>query len=183
MKRFRNIAVAVLAFGLIAAACGGDDAESTTTTTAVTETTMADEMSDAGTIVEVASDAGSFSTLLTAAEAAGLVDTLNSEGPFTVFAPTDEAFAALPEGTLESLLADPEALSQILLYHVVPGEVFAADVVNLSSATSAQGQEITITINGQTVTLNGSANVVTTDVDASNGVIHIIDAVILPPSS
>jgi uncharacterized surface protein with fasciclin (FAS1) repeats len=181
MKRFRNIAVAMLAFGLIAAACGGDDAESTTTVAPTT--TMAEEMTEAGTIVEVASDAGAFSTLLTAAEAAGLVDTLNSEGPYTVFAPTDEAFAALPEGTLEALLADPAALADILLYHVVPGEVFAADVVGLDSATSAQGEAITITINGETVTLNGSANVVTTDVDASNGVIHIIDAVILPPSS
>ena len=179
MKRFRNIAVALLAVSLLAAACGGDDAESTTTA-AVTETTMAEEMADAGTIVEVASDAGAFSTLLTAAEAAGLVDTLNSEGPFTVFAPTDEAFAALPDGTLESLLEDPDALAQILLYHVVPGEVLAADVVGLSSATSAQGEDITITIDGETVTLNGAANVVTTDVDASNGVIHIIDTVMIP---
>jgi len=181
MKRFRNIAVAMLAFGLIAAACGGDDADSTTTQAPAT--TMAEEMTEPGNIVEVATEAGSFSTLLTAAEAAGLVDTLTSEGPYTVFAPTDEAFAALPEGTLESLLEDPEALAQILLYHVVPGKVLAADVVGLDSATSAQGEDIAITVDGDTVILNGSANVVTTDVDASNGVIHIIDAVILPPSS
>ena len=183
MKRFRNIAVAALAVSLLAAACGGDDAaETTTAAPAVTETTVADEMMDAGTIVDVASEAGAFSTLLTAAEAAGLVDTLTSDGPFTVFAPTDDAFAALPEGTLESLLEDPEQLADILLYHVVAGEVKAEDVVGLSSATSAQGGEITITINGETVVLNGSANVVTTDVIASNGVIHIIDAVILPPA-
>ena len=181
MKRFRNIAIAALAVSLFAAACGGDDAADTTT--AAPTTTVAEEMMDAGTIVEVASEAGAFSTLLAAAEAAGLVDTLNSEGPFTVFAPTDEAFAALPEGTLESLLEDTDALSQILLYHVVSGEVKAADVVGLDSATTVQGDDIAIAVDGETVTLNGSANVVTTDVDASNGVIHIIDAVILPPSA
>ncbi len=181
MKRFRNIAIAALAVSLLAAACGGDDAADTTT--AAPDTTMAEEMMDAGTIVEVAGEAGSFSTLLAAAEAAGLVDTLNGDGPFTVFAPTDEAFAALPEGTLESLLEDTEALSQILLYHVVSGEVKAADVVGLDSATTVQGEDISIAVDGETVVLNGSANVLTTDVAASNGVIHIIDAVLLPPSA
>lgn len=176
MNRFRNIAVALLAVSLLAAACGGDDAAETTTT-------VAEETMDDGTIVEVAGDAGVFSTLLAAAEAAGLVDTLNGEGPFTVFAPTDEAFAALPEGTLDALLADTDQLSEILLYHVVPGEVKAADVVGLTSATTVQGSDIAITIDGETVVLNGSANVVTTDVAASNGVIHIIDAVLLPPGA
>ncbi|NND03610.1 MAG: fasciclin domain-containing protein [Acidimicrobiia bacterium] len=180
MKRFRNIAIAALAVSLFAAACGGDDAADTT---AAPTTTEAEEMMEAGTIVEVASEAGSFATLLAAAEAAGLVDTLNGEGPFTVFAPTDEAFAALPEGTLDALLADPDALKDILLYHVVSGEVKAADVVGLESATTVQGEDIAISVDGGTVTLNGSATVVTTDIAASNGVIHVIDAVILPPSS
>ncbi len=132
-----------------------------------------------GTIVDVASEAGTFTTLLAAAEAAGLVDTLNSEGPFTVFAPTDEAFAALPEGTVEGLLADPDALRAILLYHVVAGDVRAADVVNLTSATTVNGADVSIeVVDGQV--LVGGATVVAADVEASNGVIHVIDAVLIP---
>jgi uncharacterized surface protein with fasciclin (FAS1) repeats len=132
-------------------------------------------------IVAVASSAGSFNTLLAAAKAAGLVDTLQSDGPFTVFAPTDDAFAKLPDGTVESLLANPDKLKQILLYHVVPGKVTAAEVVKLSKATSAQGSDIEIAVNGGSVKVD-NANVIKTDVMASNGVIHVIDAVILPSS-
>jgi uncharacterized surface protein with fasciclin (FAS1) repeats len=120
--------------------------------------------------------------LLAAAEAAGLVETLKGEGPFTVFAPTDEAFAALPAGTLDSLLADPEALKKILLYHVVSGSVKAADVVNLTSADSVEGSPIAIAVKDGVVYLNDAAKVTATDVMASNGVIHVIDQVILPPS-
>jgi uncharacterized surface protein with fasciclin (FAS1) repeats len=138
-------------------------------------------MMEVADIVGVATEAGDFTTLLAAAEAAGLVETLQGEGPFTVFAPTDQAFAALPEGTLDGLLADTEALSQVLLYHVVAGEVRAADVVELESATSVQGEEIAITVDGSSVMVN-EANVVATDIEASNGVIHVIDQVILPPS-
>jgi uncharacterized surface protein with fasciclin (FAS1) repeats len=133
-------------------------------------------------IVDVAAEAGTFNTLLAAAEAAGLVDVLRSEGPFTVFAPTDEAFAALPEGTVESLLADPEALRAILLYHVVPGKVMAAQVVTMDSAETAQGSSVSISTYGETVRIN-DARVVAADVEASNGVIHVIDTVILPPAS
>jgi uncharacterized surface protein with fasciclin (FAS1) repeats len=133
-------------------------------------------------IVQVAAEAGIFSTLLAAATAAGLVETLKSEGPFTVFAPTDEAFAKLPEGTVASLLENPEALRGILLYHVVPGRVTAAQVVNLTSATTAQGADIRIAVENGTVRIN-NATVTTADVAASNGVIHIIDTVILPPSA
>jgi uncharacterized surface protein with fasciclin (FAS1) repeats len=133
-------------------------------------------------IVEVAAEAGTFTTLLAAAEAAGLVDVLKSEGPFTVFAPTDEAFAKLPEGTVESLLANPDALRAILLYHVVPGKVMAAQVVGMSEAATAQGATISISTYGESVRIN-DATVLTADVEASNGVIHIIDTVILPPSS
>ena len=134
-----------------------------------------------GDIVEVASAAGSFSTLLQAATAAGLVDTLKGEGPFTVFAPTDEAFAKLPAGTLDSLLADPEKLKAILLYHVVSGAVTSDQVVGLTEATSVEGSDIAISVEDGSVFLNESAKVVTVDVMASNGVIHVIDTVILPP--
>jgi len=136
-----------------------------------------------GDIVATADAAGSFTTLLAAAQAADLVETLQGEGPYTVFAPTDDAFAALPEGTLDSLLADPEALKEILLYHVVAGEVMAADVVGLTSADSVQGSPIAIAVEDGMVYLNDSAKVTATDVMASNGVIHVIDQVILPPAS
>jgi uncharacterized surface protein with fasciclin (FAS1) repeats len=135
-----------------------------------------------GDIVATADAAGSFTTLITAVKAAGLVETLQGAGPFTVFAPTDAAFAALPAGTLDSLLADPEALKKVLLYHVVSGKVTADQVVGLTSATSVEGSPITIAVKDGKVYLNDSAQVVTTDVMASNGVIHVIDQVILPPS-
>jgi uncharacterized surface protein with fasciclin (FAS1) repeats len=129
-------------------------------------------------IVETAQAAGSFKTLLAAAEAAGLVDTLTSAGPFTVFAPTDEAFAKLPEGTVESLLKDKAKLAQILTYHVVDGKVMAKDVMNLKKAKTVQGQELSIdTSSGVKI---DNANVVTTDIETSNGVIHVIDSVMIP---
>jgi uncharacterized surface protein with fasciclin (FAS1) repeats len=134
-------------------------------------------------IVETATEAGSFKTLLTAATAAGLVETLQGEGPFTVFAPTDAAFAALPAGTLDGLLKDPAALKKVLLYHVVSGAVTADKVVGMTAATSVEGSPIAISVKDGTVYLNDSAKVVTPDVLASNGVIHVIDKVILPPAS
>lgn len=131
-----------------------------------------------GTIVEVAVGAGSFQTLVAAVKAAGLVETLEGEGPFTVFAPTDEAFAKIPKDQLDALLADKQALTAVLTYHVLPGKVMAADVVGLDSATTVQGSNITIdTSDGVKV---DNANVVKTDIEASNGVIHVIDAVIMP---
>lgn len=130
-------------------------------------------------IVEIASGNESFKTLVQAVTAAGLVDTLTGEGPFTVFAPTDEAFAKLPEGTLETLLANPDQLTKVLTYHVVPGKVMAADVVKLTKATTVQGQDVTITVDGETVMVNDS-KVTTTDIEGTNGVIHIIDTVLLP---
>ena len=129
-------------------------------------------------IVDTAIAAGSFETLVAAAQAAGLVETLKSDGPFTVFAPTDEAFAKLPEGTVEALLADPDKLSQILTYHVVPGKLMASDVVSAGSLTSAQGGELTIdTSDGARI---GNAAIIQTDITTSNGVIHVIDTVLLP---
>lgn len=129
-------------------------------------------------IVDTAVEAGSFTTLVAAVEAAGLVETLKGEGPFTVFAPTDEAFAALPEGTVEGLLEDTDALTAVLTYHVVPGKVMSTDLSDGMMAETVQGQEVTIGTEGG-VTVDG-ANVVQADIEASNGVIHVIDAVILP---
>jgi uncharacterized surface protein with fasciclin (FAS1) repeats len=130
-------------------------------------------------IVEVAISAGSFNTLVAAVQAAGLVETLSGEGPFTVFAPTDEAFALIPEADLNALLADKEALTAVLTYHVVAGKVYAKDVVNLTSAQTVNGKSVEIVVKDGKVMIDG-ANVVTTDIEASNGVIHVIDRVILP---
>ena len=132
-------------------------------------------------IVDTAVAAGSFNTLAAALKAAGLVDTLKGKGPFTVFAPTDEAFAKLPPGTVEGLLK-PEnkaKLVAILTYHVVSGEVMAAQVVKLTSAKTVNGQSVTIKVDGGTVMVDG-AKVIKTDIEATNGVIHVIDSVILP---
>lgn len=132
-------------------------------------------------IVDTAVSAGSFKTLTTALEAAGLVETLKGKGPFTVFAPTDEAFAKLPEGTLKSLLkpANKQKLTSILTYHVVAGNVKAADVIKLSSVKTLNGQSITIKVVGDKVFING-ATVVKADIAATNGTIHVIDTVLMP---
>jgi uncharacterized surface protein with fasciclin (FAS1) repeats len=129
-------------------------------------------------IVETAVDNGSFTTLVAAVEAAGLVETLSGEGPFTVFAPTDDAFAALPEGTVEALLEDIPALTAILTYHVVPGAVMSTDLSDGMMAATVNGAEVTISLDGG-VMVDG-ANVVIADIETSNGIIHVIDAVILP---
>jgi len=173
MKKLRlgAMTAVALAAALTLSACGSDSESST-------ESTM--EEVSVGTIVDVAVGAGNFSTLVAAVTAADLVETLSGTGPFTVFAPTDDAFAALPAGVLDALLL-PEnkaVLAQILTYHVVSGSVMAADVTDGDVAT-VEGSNITLsTASG--VTVNG-ANVVAADVMASNGVIHAIDAVILPP--
>jgi transforming growth factor-beta-induced protein len=129
-------------------------------------------------VIEAARAAGSFKTLLTAIEAAGLTDTLRGDGPFTVFAPTDEAFAKLPKGTLDALLRDKAKLASILTYHVVPGKVMAADVAKLTEAKTVDGQSVKITTAGGVMVDN--AKVIKTDVPATNGVIHVIDTVIMP---
>lgn len=147
----------------------------------VEEEVMEEDM--APSIAEIAAGDETFSTLVTALSAAGLVETLSGEGEFTVFAPTNDAFAALPEGTLESLLEDPEgALTDVLLYHVVDGAVMAETVVGLEAATTLQGEDVAISVVDGSVFLNETVQVVTTDIEASNGVIHVIDGVILPPS-
>lgn len=183
MKKLLTVAAAaVLAAGSVASAgqkCASQkSAHVTRHFTYVTTSHSANEDAD---IVDTAVAAGSFKTLVTAVKAAGLVDTLKGKGPFTVFAPTDEAFAKLPEGTIAELLK-PEnkaRLQAILTYHVVPGAVRAADVVKLSGATTVQGQRIDIAVKNGSVSVDG-AKVVKTDIETSNGVIHVIDSVILP---
>ena len=130
-------------------------------------------------IVETAIGAGSFGTLVTAVKAAGLVETLSGPGPFTVFAPTDEAFAKLPPGTIDALLKDIPKLKAVLTYHVVGGKVMASDVVKLSSAKTVNGQSVSIKVMGGTVMID-NAKVIKTDILCTNGVIHVLDAVILP---
>lgn len=170
VKRPGVFAAIAVAAALTLSSCGSDAEEASEMTT---------EQKSVGTIVDVAVGAGNFSTLVAAVTAADLVETLSGEGPFTVFAPTDEAFAALPAGVLDALLL-PEnkaLLAQILTYHVVSGKVMAADVTDGDVAT-VEGSTVALsTANG--VTVNG-ANVISADVPASNGVIHAIDAVILP---
>jgi uncharacterized surface protein with fasciclin (FAS1) repeats len=190
MKRLTLAAMAVTT-GLLLAACSSADdgsaassapapASSAAAASPSAEMTEESPMAEAGDIVEVASSTPGFSTLVAAVTAAGLVETLQGDGPFTVFAPTDEAFAALPEGVLDALLLpeNKDVLAKILTYHVVPGAVMAADVTDGDVAT-VEGQTVALsTADG--VTVNG-AKVVQADVAASNGVIHVIDAVILPP--
>ena len=177
----RAAALAVVA-SLALVACGDDKDTAVTTTAAPVETAAPTTAAAPGDIVAVAAGNADFSTLVAAVKAAGLVETLQGAGPFTVFAPTNAAFAALPAGLVDKLLL-PEnkaVLTQILTYHVVAGKVMAADV-KAGDVPSVEGSNITVTVDAGMVTLNGSSKVVATDVAASNGVIHVIDAVILPP--
>jgi uncharacterized surface protein with fasciclin (FAS1) repeats len=191
MKRgttFAAVAVAAVALTMTACTSSTDDAAMESSAVASAEAGASAGAMDGdsaaetgmGTVVDVASSTEGFSTLVTALGAAGLVDTLNGEGPFTVFAPNDAAFAALPPGLLDALLLpeNKETLTKILTYHVVPGAVMAADVTDGDVAT-VEGQSVTLsTADG--VTIN-NAKVIQADVVADNGVIHVIDAVILPP--
>jgi uncharacterized surface protein with fasciclin (FAS1) repeats len=145
----------------------------------VSSNTFAGDKKSSKNIVETALAAGNFNTLAKALTEAGLIEELQKEGPFTVFAPTDEAFSKLPEGTLENLLKDKEALKKVLLYHVVSGKGMASDVVNLQSAATLEGNDVKITINDGNVMIN-NAKVIKADVVASNGVIHVIDTVLIP---
>ena len=161
----RNIKTfAVLAAGLVLAVPG---------------TTRGQEAGPTMNIVETAVSAGSFNTLVTALKAAGLVETLSGEGPFTVFAPTDEAFAQIPADQLNALLADKEALTAVLTYHVVAGAVMAEDVVKLGSVETVNGQSLDIKVVDGKVMVGG-AEVITADIETTNGMIHVINKVILP---
>ena len=196
MKR-TSLVVTALIVALAGGACSSEDSadtETTETTAAPTETTEAMEeattttaaMEEPGTIVDVAASTEGFSTLVAAVKAAGLVETLSGDEEFTVFAPTDEAFAAALTKlnlTADALLADKETLTSILTYHVVPGKVMAADVVGLNGkdAATVNGKTVKGTVNGDKVMIN-DATVTTADVEASNGVIHVIDTVLVPGS-
>lgn len=193
---FRNRFVRLLALPfaamLVFAACSDDDSDdSSSETTEAEETTEAPEptesTADEMDIVDTAAAAGDFTTLVAAVEAADLVDTLKADSPYTVFAPTDEAFEALLaelDLTTEELLADTELLTSVLTYHVIEGEFLAADVVGLNgqAVTTVNGETVTISVDGDTVMVN-DATVVTTDIETSNGVIHVIDSVLVPPTS
>lgn len=173
-------ALVVLSSSPFILACGGGQGSAPTAMKASYNAPGSKESGARQDIVETALAAGSFKTLAKALEAAGLVQTLKGAGPFTVFAPTDEAFAKLPAGTVEKLLANPEQLKAVLTYHVVPGKVLASQVVKMDSARTVQGSTVTIDAsNGVRV---NNASVVKTDIMASNGVIHVIDTVILPPA-
>jgi len=135
-----------------------------------------------GDPIETAGEAGVFSTLLAAVDVAGLEDTLRGPGPFTIFAPTDEAFEKLPDGTIEALLEDPQGqLTDILTYHVVPGKVMSTDLSDGMMATTVNGADVTITIAEDGTVMVNDATVVAADIEASNGVIHVIDTVLIPP--
>lgn len=174
LVRWRMAAVVAVAaaVSLALVACGGNDDDDAPTPIPTAPPATAD-------IVETAVAAGNFTTLAQALEAAGLVETLKGEGPFTVFAPTDEAFAALPAGTLEALLADRGELRKVLTYHVVAGRVTSEQVATMSSATTVEGSPVRISVDGGQVKIN-DATVTTADVEASNGTIHVIDRVLLP---
>ena len=185
----RTPAIALLAAGsLLLVACGEDGESAETTAPATTEapatTAMGEETTAPaaeGDIVDVATAAGDFNTLAAALTAAGLVDTLKGEGPFTVFAPTDEAFAALQAGLLDKLLLpeNVEILKDILLYHVISGSEVTSDMVAAGDITTAGGDTATIVVDGDTITIAG-ATITAVDIMASNGVIHVIDSVMVP---
>jgi uncharacterized surface protein with fasciclin (FAS1) repeats len=174
----------VLLLALALAGCGGSSDSTESTSTSGSSGSSSGSEATRSDIVDTAVAAGSFGTLVAAVQAAGLEETLRGAGPFTVFAPTDAAFAALPAGTLDSLLL-PEnraQLTSILTYHVVSGRVMAADAAGLSEAPTVNGASAPIAPGASGGLTIGGANIVTTDIECSNGVIHVIDAVILPPS-
>tara|TARA_B100000900_G_C20420771_1_gene650866 strand:+ start:121 stop:618 length:498 start_codon:yes stop_codon:yes gene_type:complete len=151
---------------------------------AIMSPAVADDKAPTKDIVDTAVAAGSFKTLAAALGAAGLVDTMKGDGPFTVFAPTDKAFAKLPKGTVETLLKpeNKDKLVAILTYHVVSGKVMSKTAVTLAKATALSKKDIALAVKEKSLTLNGSAKVIKADIECSNGVIHVIDTVILPPS-
>jgi uncharacterized surface protein with fasciclin (FAS1) repeats len=187
MRRAPILIATAAASALLFAACGGDEEPSSSSSPETAEATAPADESPASseTITDIVAGNPEFSTLLTAVEAAGLAETLSGEGPFTVFAPTDAAFAELPAETLESLLrpANQDQLAELLTYHVVPGEVMAADV-EAGEVPTVNRTPFTIALDGGGVEITdgqgNQANVTTTDIDASNGVIHVIDSVLLP---
>jgi transforming growth factor-beta-induced protein len=181
MKKYTLISVIITASIILAACAPAAPAPTSLPEPTVVPTTMPEPTEMPMTIVDIAVADGRFTTLVAAVQAAGLAETLSGDGPFTVFAPTDDAFKKLSEGTVEGLLKDVPALKDILLYHVVSGKVMAADVVKLESADTVLGKPVTIKVDMGNVYVN-DAQVIITDIEASNGVIHVIDTVLLPPT-
>jgi uncharacterized surface protein with fasciclin (FAS1) repeats len=178
MKRW-SIAIVialVVAVPLVLAACGSSDEEATPAASPTPSMVLKD-------IVDTAVEAGDFTTLVTAVTAADLVETLKGEGPYTVFAPTDAAFAAVPKETLDGLLADPSgALTDVLTYHVASGKVMSSDLSDGMMIDTVNGAQLEVTINADGTVMIGDATVVTADIETSNGVIHVIDTVLVPPA-
>jgi uncharacterized surface protein with fasciclin (FAS1) repeats len=167
--------VALMVLPIVIAACSSDTEEAAEPSPSPTM-----PLKD---IVDTAVEAGSFTTLVSLVQAAGLEETLRGEGPYTVFAPTDDAFAAVPQETLDALAADPEgALTDVLTYHVVAGKVMSTDLSDGMMAETVNGESLEITINDDGSVMVNDANVVTADIETANGVIHVIDAVLIPPS-
>lgn len=165
---------------MMLAACSSEEEAVPTSAPAPTQiVAVEDSMEVTKTIVDIAVEDGRFGTLVTALQTAGLVDTLAGDGPFTVFAPTDDAFAALPDGVVAGLLEDIPSLTEVLTYHVVTGSVLAEQVVGLDSATTLQGEDVMVKVVNGAVMID-EAKVVITDIIGSNGVIHVIDSVMLP---
>jgi uncharacterized surface protein with fasciclin (FAS1) repeats len=179
MKRLSALfLVGVMA--MILTACSSEEEATPTSMPSPTEVVEVEQpMEVSNTIVDIAVGDGRFETLVTALQAAGLVDTLAGEGPFTVFAPTDDAFAALPDGVVAGLLEDIPSLTEVLTYHVVAGSVLAEQVVGLDSATTLQGEDVMVKVVGGDVMVD-EAKVLITDIIGSNGVINVIDSVMLP---
>jgi uncharacterized surface protein with fasciclin (FAS1) repeats len=180
MKRW-SIAIVIallVAVPLVLAACGSSSDDSTAAMSPSPSPSIA-----ANDIVDTAVGAGDFTTLVSAVTAAGLVDTLKGEGPYTVFAPTDAAFAAVPKATLDALLADPKgALTDVLTYHVVSGKVMSSDLTDGQVITTVNGAPLKVTIKSDGTVMVGDATVTTADIETSNGVIHVIDTVLVPPA-
>jgi uncharacterized surface protein with fasciclin (FAS1) repeats len=177
-----RFAAALAVLALTAAACGSSSSKSDSKPAKETTTTSAAPATTAKTIVEIASANADFSTLVTAVTKADLVQTLSGAGPFTVFAPTNAAFAKIPAAQLDAILADKAQLTKILTYHVVPGKVMAADLQPTQSVKTVEGQNVEIKVSSGQATING-CNIVKTDIEASNGVVHVIDCVLIPPAA
>jgi uncharacterized surface protein with fasciclin (FAS1) repeats len=181
ISRTARVFVATAALALVVSACSSDDDGNSSGGTTPDTTEQATETTSAETIVDVAAANPDFSTLVEAVEEAGLAETLSGDGPFTVFAPTNDAFAKIPADQLSAILADRDQLTAILTYHVLPTEVMAGDLQPEQSVATVQGENVDIKVTDGAATING-CNIVDTDIEASNGVIHVIDCVLTPPA-
>jgi uncharacterized surface protein with fasciclin (FAS1) repeats len=186
ISRTWRVLAAGAALAFVLSACSSDDdGESSSTTRDTTASATTDESMNAETIADVASGNPDFSTLVTAVQKADLAETLSGDGPFTVFAPTNDAFAKIPAEQLNPILADKEQLTEILTYHVLPAKVRSSDLQPQQSVATVQGENVDIAVANGSATINATingCNIVDTDIEASNGVVHVIDCVLTPPA-